>query len=86
MDKLLSAVMITVCALFAALLVLYIGTVIYRFCLRMQYVNMEIGRTNGREQEYWIHQKRELIHSFFPLYSKNRKKTEAKNNEKKPRQ
>lgn len=74
MDKLLSAVLITVLILFAALLLLYIGTVIYRVCVRMQYINMEINRTVGREKEYWLHQKRKLIRSVFPFYRKHRRK------------
>ena len=74
MDKLLSAVLITALCLFALLLCLYLGTVIYRFRIRLQYVNMEIGRTTGREQEYWLRQKRKLIHAFFPLYPKHNKK------------
>ena len=63
-----TVLIIVIASLFALLLILYLGTLIYRFCLRMQYVNMEIGRTQGHEQEYWIHQKRKLIHSVFPLY------------------
>ncbi len=64
----LTVLIIVIASLFALLLALYIGTLIYRFSLRLQYVNMEIGRTQGREQEYWIRQKRKLIHSVFPLY------------------
>ena len=74
MDKLLSAVLITVLSVFAVLVILYVGTVLYRFRLRMQYVNMEIGRTEGREKEYWIHQKHKLIRSVFPFYPKHHKK------------
>lgn len=74
MDKLFSAVLITVLCIFGILLILYIGTVLYRFCLRLQYVNMEIGRTEGSEQEYWLHQKRKLIHSVFPFFPKHKKK------------
>lgn len=74
MDKLLSAVLITVLSIFTILIALYIGAVFYRFRLRMQYVNMEIGRTEGREQEYWMRQKRKLIHSVFPFYPKHHKK------------
>ena len=74
MDKLFSAVLITVLCIFGVLLILYIGTVLYRFRLRLQYVNMEIGRTEGSEQEYWLHQKRKLIHSVFPFFPKHKKK------------
>lgn len=74
MDKLFSAVLITVLCIFGVLLILYIGTVLYRFCLRLQYINMEIGRTEGSEQEYWLHQKRKLIHSVFPFFPKHKKK------------
>ncbi len=74
MNKLLFAVLVTLCALFAVLLLLYIGTVVYRYCIHMQYIKMEIGRTSGREQKYWLSEKRKLLRSFLPFYSKHRKK------------
>ena len=74
MDKLLFAALVTLCALFAALLLLYFGTVIYRYHIHMQYIKMEIGRTNGREREYWLSEKRRLVHSVFPFYRVGRKK------------
>lgn len=74
MDKLLSAIIIMALSTLAVLILLFLGTVFCRFRLRMQYINMEIGRTKGREQEYWIRQKRKLIHSVFPFYPKHNKK------------
>ena len=74
MDKMLTVILVTVLSFFALLILLYLGAAIYRFRLRMQYVNMEIGRTEGREREYWLYQKRKLIHTVFPLYPKHKKK------------
>ena len=74
MDKLLFAALITFCALFAALLLLYFGTFIHRYCTHMQYIKMEICRTSGREREYWLSEKRRLIRSIFPFYRVGRKK------------
>ncbi|MBO7170948.1 MAG: hypothetical protein J6W28_07215 [Clostridia bacterium] len=74
MDKLLSVVLIAIISFFILLLIFYLGTVLYRFRLQMQYINMEIGRTEGREREYWLYQKRKLIHTICPLYPKHKKK------------
>lgn len=65
------AVLIVLLILFGGLILLYLGTVIYRICIHIQYINMEIGRTIGRERQYWIRQRRRL---FFPFLFRKHKR------------
>ena len=69
----LTVAIIVIASLFFLLICLYLGTLVYRFSLRMQYINMEIGRTQGHEKEYWERQKKKLINSVFPIYRKRGK-------------
>lgn len=37
------------------------------FSLELQYLNMEIGRTDGDERNHWIHRRRRLWLSLIPF-------------------
>ena len=38
------------------------------FCYELRFLNMEIQRNTGREQEYWIKQRRRLWLSILPFF------------------
>ncbi|MBQ6848786.1 MAG: hypothetical protein IJN76_01875 [Clostridia bacterium] len=38
------------------------------FLEELRYINMEIGRTDGREQAHWIKKKKKLWLSWIPFY------------------
>ena len=61
--------------LFALSLVL-ITTIVTFFAIRisrlkrlLQYVDMEIGRTTGREQDYWKKERKRLFRTFLSPFS-----------------
>ncbi len=52
------------------LFLLFIGSVLWtiEFRRELEYVKMEINRTEGEEQQYWKRQKRDLWLSLLPFY------------------
>lgn len=52
------------------LLILFVGFVQWamEFRRELEYVKMEINRTEGEEREYWKRQKREIWLSLLPFY------------------
>lgn len=47
--------------------------IVQAFKSDLKYINMEIHRTDGREQAHWIRRKRELWLSLIPFYRPRRR-------------
>lgn len=52
------------------LLILFVGFVMWamEFRRELEYVKMEINRTEGEEKKYWKRRKREMWLSLLPFY------------------
>lgn len=67
-DAIIGILLILVAAILAILLIVGFVTKINAFTRELDYINLEIGRTTGRERKYWKRAKRRLwLSLLFPL-------------------
>ena len=68
LDTVTNVLLAIVIAFFAIVLLVGLTTKINDFSHELDYLNTEIGRTEGAEREYWKREKRRLWLSLLPFY------------------
>ena len=61
----LTLFLIIIVSLLAIILFGFMIIRLFRLAMILQYVNMEIGRSEGEEKDYWLMEKKRLIRAFF---------------------
>ena len=69
-DTVTITLMAIIVAFFAIVLLVVLIKKISNFSDELNYTNIEIGRTEGAEREYWKRKKRRLWLSLLPFYRK----------------
>lgn len=67
LDAFVNVLLVIMIAFFAVVLFVVLTVKIYDFKRDLDYLNMEIARTEGAEREYWKREKRRLWLSLLPF-------------------
>ena len=68
LDTFTNVLLVIVIAFFAILILVGLTIKINKFRHELDYLNCEIGRTEGAEREHWKREKRRLWLSLLPFY------------------
>ena len=68
LDTFTNVLLVIVIAFFAILILVGLTIKINEFRHELDYLNCEIGRTEGAEREHWKREKRHLWLSLLPFY------------------
>lgn len=68
LDAIIAALLAIVLVFFAIIFLAALIIKIDGFCHELDYINQEIRRTTGGEQEYWKRERRRLWLSLLPFY------------------
>lgn len=68
LDTFTNVLLVIVIAFFAILILVVLSMKINEFRHELDYLNCEIGRTEGAEREHWKREKRRLWLSLLPFY------------------
>lgn len=68
LDAFANVLLVIMIAFFAVMLFVVLTVKIYDFKRDLDYLNMEIARTEGEEREHWEREKRRLWLSLLPFF------------------
>ena len=68
LDTFTNVLLVIVIAFFSILILVGLSMKINEFRHELDYLNREIGRTEGAEREHWKREKRRLWLSLLPFY------------------
>lgn len=68
LDAFANVLLVIMIAFFAVVLFVVLTVKIYDFKRDLDYLNMEIARTEGEEREHWEREKRRLWLSLLPFF------------------
>ncbi len=66
-DQMLIIIAIAVATILLVLVVVRVAMWFQWFQKELRYLNKEIDRTTGKEQEHWIRRKKRLLRSLIPF-------------------